>query len=320
MTNLTPSPPLDAMMAVRGPDGTIGQLAIEAKETLEPRMVADIARRVLGADASGALIVAPFISPGARARLVEAGCGYADATGNLRLVLDRPAVFIEASGAAKNPWREERALSSLKGAAAGEVVRALCEFRPPFGVRELVQRADLAIGTVSRVVDLLARDATLTRDERGAIVSVDVPATIRRWARDYECLKTNVARTYLEPRGLTALLPKLAQSGVRHAVTASFAAVRHAPVAAPRLATIYVEDATAAADALNLKRVESGGNVLLVEPRSPSVFERSEEADGVTYAAPSQVAADLLTAPGRGPAEADALFEWMQENENAWRA
>lgn len=41
--------------------------------------------------------------------------------------------------------------------------------------------------------------------------------------------------------------------------------------------------------------------------------------DGVWYAAPSQVAADLLTSPGRGPAEGEELIGWMMSNEDKWR-
>ena len=40
----------------------------------------------------------------------------------------------------------------------------------------------------------------------------------------------------------------------------------------------------------------------------------------VRYVALSQVAADLLTSPGRGPAEAESLLEWMRANETEWRA
>jgi len=72
-------------------------------------------------------------------------------------------------------------------------------------------------------------------------------------------------------------------------------------------------------DALGLRPAESGANVLLVEPGDDYVFEGSEEKQGLLYAAPSQVAADLLTSPGRGPAEGEALLEWMKGNEEAWR-
>ena len=49
------------------------------------------------------------------------------------------------------------------------------------------------------------------------------------------------------------------------------------------------------------------------------VFERTESADGITYACVTQVLLDLMTGPGRGPAEAEGLLEWMRENEEIWK-
>ncbi len=59
--------------------------------------------------------------------------------------------------------------------------------------------------------------------------------------------------------------------------------------------------------------------MLLIAPRDRFVFDRSVERDGLTYAAPSQVVADLLSSPGRGPAEAEAVMDWMRDHEEAWR-
>jgi len=59
--------------------------------------------------------------------------------------------------------------------------------------------------------------------------------------------------------------------------------------------------------------------VLLAAPVSDVVFDRSSTLDGVVYAAPSQVAVDLLTGPGRNPSEGQELLEWMKSNEPAWR-
>ena len=47
------------------------------------------------------------------------------------------------------------------------------------------------------------------------------------------------------------------------------------------------------------------------------VFHRTQSADGVTYARVAQVLADLMTGPGRGPAE--VLTERMRDKEVAWR-
>jgi hypothetical protein len=103
-------------------------------------------------------------------------------------------------------------------------------------------------------------------------------------------------------------------------VTGSLPAASVAAVAAPRLAAVYVEDTMQAAERLSLRAAEAGANVILVEPFDSVAFDRTWSRDGVTYCALSQVAADLLSSPGRGPAEATELIRWMEANENAWRS
>ena len=102
-------------------------------------------------------------------------------------------------------------------------------------------------------------------------------------------------------------------------MTGSFAAYRLAPVAEPRLAALYVDDPEIAARSLGLRPAETGGNVLLARPFDPVAFERAEYYDGITYARVTQVLLDLMTGSGRGPAEAEALLEWMRENEDIWK-
>ncbi|HUZ19889.1 MAG TPA: hypothetical protein VMU75_04880 [Acidimicrobiales bacterium] len=102
-------------------------------------------------------------------------------------------------------------------------------------------------------------------------------------------------------------------------MTGSFAAGRIAPVAAPALLAVYVDDLRGIADALGLIPADQGANVALMTPFDPVVWERASLVDGLTYVAPSQVAADCLTGNGRMPAEGDALLQWMTENESLWR-
>jgi len=50
------------------------------------------------------------------------------------------------------------------------------------------------------------------------------------------------------------------------------------------------------------------------------VFERSlTNQEGLQLAAPTQVAVDLMTGPGRSPSEAEELLDWMRRNEQSWR-
>ena len=119
--------------------------------------------------------------------------------------------------------------------------------------------------------------------------------------------------------GRGVLFERLRNANFRYAVTGSFAATRLAPVAEPRLVTIYAEDPEAAAGQLGLRSAETGGNVLILRPFDPVAFERAQCADGITYTRVTQVLADLMKGPGRGPAEAEGLVEWMRDNEDIWK-
>jgi hypothetical protein len=186
-------------------------------------------------------------------------------------------------------------------------------------VRDLASRAGISPATPSRTIDLLENDALLTRDDRGGVADLDWAGTIRRWSRDYELRRSNTVTGYLEPRGLSTVIDKLRGFNRRYAVTTSLAAQGFAPVAPSRSAVFYVEDSMEAADKLGLRPSDVGANAYLVEPYDPVVFERTMLRDGLVTASPSQVAADLLTGPGREPSEGEELLDWMKSNDDAWR-
>ena len=324
------TPMIDAIWEIRDPDGLSSDIIVEVKANpVEPRLVGSVASQLkrlsyprygqAGITAAN-ILVSTYLSPLTRERLTEAGISYADSTGNIRFTVDRPAVYIETQGADKNPFREERPLQSLKGGRAARVVRGLMDYLTPFGTRELAAKTATSAAMISRVSSLLEPDEIITKESpRGRIVSVDWEALARRWATDYEFAPKSASTMWLEPRGTMALFNRLRASEIRYAVTGSFAGHRLAPIAEPRLAALYVDDPDIAAQSLGLRRADTGGNVLLVRPFDPVAFERSECDDGITYARVTQVLLDLMKGPGRGPAEAQALLEWMRDNEDIWK-
>ncbi len=69
-------------------------------------------------------------TPGPQRQAPSTSCtttSFADTTGNVRLVADRPDPFVERQGASKDPWPSDDTLHSLKGRAAGRAVRALVD-------------------------------------------------------------------------------------------------------------------------------------------------------------------------------------------------
>ncbi len=322
ITSATPrsrgSATIDAVLRIRGPGSNTTSILVETKQRLEPKDL-DYMASVLRPGREPVLVVAPFLSTRTQEGLKELGCGYADLTGNIRLSLSKPGLYVETRGADKNPEPTVRDRRSLKGAKAGRLIRALCDFRPPLGLREVAKRAVVDAGYASRIIAFLDREALLVRKPRGPITSSDWAGLLRRWSQEYSPFQRGRAKWFLAARGLAQLTDKLRTLSTRYAVSGSWAATQFAPVAPPRLLLCYTDDISHLAQALDLRPAEAGSNVVLLTPFDPVVYERASQRKGTTVAAASQIAADLLTSPGRGPNEAEALIEWMRENENAWR-
>ncbi len=223
---------VDAEWTICSPDGSAATFAVEVKRSVIGRQLGDMLAQLAAAEGRP-LVVAPYLGGTLRTSLADRGVSFADTTGNLRLVSDRPGLLVERQGGTKDPWPSDDSLQSLRGRAAGRAVRALVDFRPPYGVRDLARRASVSRGSLSRTIDLLDREGFVTRGERGAITALDWKATIRRWTRDYEFARSNRVSYYLEPRGLSAIASKLDQVKWLHATTGAFAARPQASVGYP---------------------------------------------------------------------------------------
>jgi len=298
----------DARLLIKTPAGANAAVAIASRRQLDPALVPGAADALKSVAADGFLVVSPFLGARTRERLLERGVGYVDLAGNLRLALDRPSILIDRRGQEKNPWPRVRGMRALDGPKASRLVRALCDRSPPFGVRHLAAQAGTDPGYVSRLLALLEREELVRRSPRGAVDEVDVPGLLRRWASEYRFVDANRALLCLDIGGPRALLCRLRESEIPHAVTgrASAAALLDRPL--PGVVACYVDNPERAARQLDLRPVRDGANVVLLEPFDNVVFTHTWERDGVRHAALSQIAADLLGSPAPGPQEAATLL------------
>ena len=315
---------MDAVFRIESPDGEAGEMAVMAKGTFEARDVAVLTKRITDS-ADGFLapatpmVIARYLNVRVRDRLEAEELAYADATGNLYLKLSKPALFLRDVGADRDPWRGPgRPRGSLKGPKAARVVRALVDFEPPMTVPELVQLSQVSTGVGYRVIEFLEREDLIERGERGPIRRVEWRAILERWAEDRELNLEAGAVRFLAPRGIEPLLKSLRSTRESYVLTGSAAAAFFEAYAQTRMALIYAVEPLELADKLDLRPVETGANVLLL-PSDYVASIRSTNLDGLQIAAPSQIVADLLNGPGRAPAEASALLDWMARNESAWR-
>jgi hypothetical protein len=315
---------VDAVVEVRDPGGASGLLAFQAKRHLRPREVEDVAARSRrsrpGYRADGFVVVAPWLSQRSRDLLIGNGLGFLDLTGNVSLTLSRPGLVVRTTGADHDPDPPQRGEVGLRGHAASRLVRLLADVAPPYTASSLAGAAGLSVPYVSRLLTVLDQEALVTRGARGLVTDVDWANLLRRRAETYRVFGSNVAHSYLASTGPREAFRKLAEGEAPYlALTGSFAATLHAPVAAPSLLTLYVDDPAPTAAVLGLLPADQGADVLLLNPYDEVVCRRTRNVDGLTVVAPSQLALDCLTGNGRMPAEGEALLEWMGEHEDAWR-
>lgn len=331
VTYNTGSGQTDKLWEIRGPSSSSRGLIAEARASLTPRDVqlllgGGLLKRLRTVGGFPILVVAPFISPRSRELLIEEDVNYLDLTGNFRIVLSNPAVFLETHGADQNPFAKPRRERGLRGAKVGSVVRVLVDARPPYGVTEIADAARVTPGYVTRILETLSAEALIERGTaRGQVIGVDWQGLIRRRAEALDLLAPNTSSLFIAPNGARALLEELrSRPEEKFVVTGSFAAVRLAPIAAPALLALYTLSSNREALARQLKLLPAaeGGDVALalVRPENTNVYLNIREEEGLLWAAPSQVAIDCLSGTGRMPSEGEALIGWMAENEKSWKS
>jgi hypothetical protein len=303
---------IGAKLRITSREGRTGELAVKPLVKPEPRAVTS------SIFAPHTLITAKYLSPTVRALLDEASVSYLDQTGHARLVLEDPGLFILTQGAQTNPWPEPHS-TTLRGAKAGEVLCALVCAPLPLGVRALAAAASADPGYVSRLLELLDREALVERDRRGRVVTLRWRKLLAAWAEEAPLERRAATTTWIDPRGLKHLWEQLRATSLPYAITGSAAAAPLAPIAPTRLATLYVEHPDEAAASLGLTATTAGANILLLQPQNPLLFSQTQTRDGLRFAPLPVIVADLLTGPGRAPAEAEALMDWMDTHEEVWR-
>lgn len=313
--------------------GSSGALLVEARQRFSPadvdRLMGGLTRRLRATSGDRPILLASeFISPRARELLAREDISYVDLTGNTRLVMHNPAIFVETSGADRQPRSSASKRSAgLSGAAAGRVIRFLAEAEPPYGVLDIEAATGISRGYVSRILDRLSDEALIIREPRGPVTGADWPAMLRLRGQSVDLFRANTTRGYVCPSGARDAFERLASSSVatKVVVTGSFAAVQTAPVAAPALFAAYLDPANGlpffdeVQQALGLLPTEDGADVVLLWPSNNRAVEDTRNVDGIRLVNLPQLVVDCLGGSGRMPAEGEAVLDWMQTNDE-WRA
>ena len=319
----------DAILTIGALDQAQARVVVEARTSFAPKDVdavlgrARLLQRVAG-DVP-LLVVAPWFSERSRILLVEAGLNYLDLAGNVRLATNYPALFVYREPGAKAPKRRQSGLS-LKGVKAGRLVRLLVDAAPPYSGLELARYAGLTAGYVSRLLEMLDREAIVERSPRGSVSSVDWRELLKRRAETYGVFTSNAITRYVCPNGPNYALEKIGDVPRPDiALTGSFPVERVVSIAPPSLLILYTRASEKDLVKIGgLLPADEGANVVIAAPPDPVIMEprwpvAQPIPPRVPVVAASQLALDCLTGNGRMPQEGDAFLEGMGRNEDQWR-
>jgi hypothetical protein len=320
---------VDGYLTVRAADGGLVRFLVHVKGSSAGGADATVAQvlRYARRHRLAPLLIVPYAGPGLRRACEQNNVNYLDQTGWVWVRSDTPAMAIRTSGAARDP-RPARgtAMRRLSGSGAGRTIRALLAVTEPVGVRALADRADVAPGTVSKVLKALAPEDLVDQDSAGRVLSVRKRDLVERWIQDYRFTRANDVGWYLAPRGVQQVVD-LAASGVADVVGTGSVALRRylppgrVPVTPLVQLALYTANVRDAVGALGLVPTEPAtANVVVATPYDPELLRRESTGEPqLAVVDIGQTLADLMTLPGRGPEEADQLVELLAEEDPAWR-
>ena len=154
-------------------------------------------------------MISDYFSPTTRRALKEESFwAPSTPTGNVRIKLDSPALFLELEGANRSPTPSPNA-ATLKGATAGRLMRFLVDVRPPYRLSDIESATGINKGYLSRLLEAVASEGLITRPSRGPVTDVDWPEVLRRRASQVDLYRTNKAFTFIARTSIGGVLDDL---------------------------------------------------------------------------------------------------------------
>jgi len=294
--------------------GKRAKFIVEVKSQGEPRLIRMAVVQIKNylknlKDAYG-IIVAPYISDASRQICKEAGIGCADLAGNAFLSFKN--IFIDRSGR-PNPFIVARLSKSVFFPKSSRILRVLLsDPSKRWYVENLSREAGISIGLTSRVKQALLSEEWI-KEENKSFYLVKPEEVLNQWFNNYSYEKNQSFSFYsgLSEEQLEAAIKKECEKRKYRYGLALFSGARKvAPFVRFMRFFSYIEgDIEDIAKALQLKKIESGANVTLLQPYDEGVFYGLQDINGINVVADIQLCLDLKTYKGRGEEAAQAIFE-----------
>ena len=294
--------------------GKPAKFIIEVKSQGEPRLVrmaiAQLKEYLKSFKDSYGILVAPYLSDTSRQICKEARIGCIDLAGNAFLSFKN--VFIDRSGR-PNPFTVIRLSKSVFSPKSSRILRVLLsEPSKRWYVENLSKEAGISIGLTSRVKQALLSEEWI-KEENKSFRLAKPQEVLNQWVNNYSYEKNPGFSFYsgLSEDQLEAAIKKECEKRKYRYGLALFSGARKvAPFVRFMRFFSYIDgNIEEIAKALQLKKVETGANVTLLQPYDEGVFYGLQDINGISVVSDIQLYLDLKNFKGRGEEAAQAIFE-----------
>lgn len=294
--------------------GKPAKFIIEVKSQGEPRLVrmaiAQLKEYLKRFKDSYGILVAPYLSDASRQICKETGIGCIDLAGNAFLSFKN--VFIDRSGR-PNPFVTARLSKSVFYPKSSRILRVLLsDPSKKWYVKDLSREAGISIGLTSRVKQALLSEEWIKEDNKSFYL-IKSEVVLSQWVNSYSYEKNPGFSFYsgLSEDQLEAAIKKECEKRKYRYGLALFSGARKvAPFVRFMRFFSYIDgNIESIAKALQLKKVETGANVTLLQPYDEGVFYGLQDINGINVISDIQLYLDLKSFKGRGEEAAQAILE-----------
>lgn len=267
------------------------------------------------------VFAAPYVSESSREICREAGIGYLDFSGNCLLSFDQ--IFIERFGHQKEA--EKRELQSIFHEKGSRAVRRLLHSPGHhWHVQELAAEAQISTGLASQIKNKLIDSELVFRS--GDMFVLNRPAELlKRWSEEYR-FKKNQSVEFYSNKALPETDELIAEHCNRNGISYGFTLFSGARLigaqyvrVVPKSNVYVLTDPESLGIELGLKRVESGGNIVLMKPYDDDLLYGKNRINDEWAVSDIQLYLDFSAQKGRTQETAEFLMDsrispkWEQE-------
>ncbi len=292
------------------------EILLEVKSSGEPRVaeraISQLRRLGRLRPGSYGVFAAPYISERSRELCKSEGIGFVDLAGDSYLRF--ASVLVDRVGEGSRS-KEQRGLRSILAPKATRVVRAL--LRDPgkrATISGLAEACEMSPAGVYLVAELLESKGYVMREADRSIRVTEPARLLRDWAENWSMERNRISRSFSFGQSSKGIVADIAAAserlGIEYALTGIAGAYFVAPFVRSEEVWLYVKSGSdRLAQALDLRPVSSGPNVVLLEPYDPGVFQGARSLAGANVVSDVQLYVDLLNFPGRGREQAERVRE-----------